>query len=121
MIDKFIPPQQLLVLHDLIAESEEAQFFIDKVKELTDLINSMPVTYDTEEVDDPKASLHYFNSTMDFYIVEKDCEDVQLQAFGYANIGHGYEAGYISLPELFEIGVEIDLYFTPEAINTLIK
>ena len=36
-----------------------------------------------------------------------------LQAFGYADIGYGPEAGYISIEELLENDVELDLYWTP--------
>ena len=100
MLNKFINPQQLQVLNGLIEESEEAQFFVDKLEELTQLITSMPVTYDTEANNNPLAVLHYFDAGMDFYIIEKDINPDQNQAFGYANLGYGYEAGYINIVEL---------------------
>ena len=58
---------------------------------------------------------------MDWMIVEKSTEDVQFDAYGYANLGYGYEAGYISIQELIENGVELDFYFEPKPISSLIK
>ena len=120
MLNKFINPQQLQVLNGLIEESEEAQFFLDKLEELTQLIKSMPVTYDTEANSNPLAVLHYFDAGMDFYIIEKDMNPDQNQAFGYSNLGYGYEAGYINIVELLENNMQLDLYFDPRPIKEII-
>ena len=121
MLNKFIYPQQLALLHELSEESEEAQFFKDKLKEITALINSMPVTYETEATEDPKAYLHYFVCNIDAYITEKDVNPDQNQAFGYVSFGYGYEAGYVSIVELLQNQAELDLYFTPTQVSNLIK
>ncbi len=121
MLDKFINPQQLTLLHELSEESEEAQFFKDKLQEITALINRMPVTYETEQTDNPIAQLHYFLGSIDVYITERDVNPEQNQAFGYVNLGYGFEAGYVSIPELLESKLELDLYFARTTINTLIK
>ena len=120
MLCKYINPQQLACINQLIEESEEAQFFVDKLEELTALINAMPETYHCEAVENPNVYLHYFNSTMDFYIVEKDMCDEQLQAFGLVDMGYGKELGYISIKELLENNMELDLYWETKKLNEII-
>lgn len=100
---------------------EEAEFFIDKVRELSDAFRSMPKTYETDgQGDEAVVSLHYFKNGCDWYIVERDSEDEQCQAFGYVNMGHGLECGYISLLELMENDVKIDLYWTPKKVKDVV-
>lgn len=66
------------------------------------------------------VSLHYFKNGCDWFIIERDKEDEQHQAFGYANMGYGSECGYISLLELMENDVEIDLYWTPKKVKDIV-
>ena len=70
-------------------------------------------------LDDAIVYLHYFKGNMDWYITEKDMiEEEQNQAFGYADLGLGFgELGYISLIELAENGVELDLHWTPKTLR----
>ncbi|MBL0011067.1 MAG: DUF2958 domain-containing protein [Nitrosomonas sp.] len=80
----------------------------------------MPKTYGQDGMGDKAiAYLHYFSGGSDWYITEKDMEDEQLQAFGLANLGQGGELGYISIQELIDAGVEIDLYWTPKTIGQI--
>jgi len=44
-------------------------------------------------------------------------DPAQHQAFGLASMGDDPELGYISICELIELGVELDLYFTPVPIG----
>ena len=109
-----------------ICDSEEAQFMIDKVAEMVDIIEKCPVTYQQEEVEDPICYLHYFKGGCDFFIYEKDKgngEEVpeQTQAFGSADLGYGSELGYISIVELLQNNVELDLYFTPKPLSECLK
>lgn len=90
---------------------------IEAFEKTLEIFKAMPVTYQGDET----AHLHYFNGNQDWYITEKDCEPEQLQAFGYANIGYGFEAGYISLIDLTANNVQLDLFFTPQAIGPLIE
>jgi len=108
---------------DFILEAcrgEEGQFFIDKLAEMTHLIETMPKTGETENIEEPLAYLHYFTGSFDWYISEKDKLDEQFQAFGVANMGYP-EYGYISITELIENGVELDLHFKPETLKVLKK
>ena len=44
-------------------------------------------------------------------------EAEQRQAFGLANLGYGGELGYISIDEITRAGAELDLYWTPKALQ----
>lgn len=94
---------------------EERQYFYDKLVEMAGIVTTMPETYEQDGLgDNAIAHLHYFKGSCDWYITEKDSEtDGQHQAFGLANLGYGGEIGYISIVELIELGVELDLHFTP--------
>ena len=50
----------------------------------------------------------------------KKISDKQIQAFGWASFGYGFEAGYISIDELLELA-ELDLYFTPCPVGQVIR
>ena len=95
---------------------EEGAFFVGKLIEYGERIATMPKTYETDgQGDQAIAHLHYFTGGCDWYITEKDCEDVQHQAFGLACI-HEDKLGYISLVELLRCRAELDLYFTPTTL-----
>ena len=73
--------------------------------------------------------LHYFGGSVDAWIVERDMGDSkyqdeigpQYQAFGpitlYGESIRDSEWGYISIQELIENGIELDLYWTPKAVK----
>jgi hypothetical protein len=116
ILKQFISPSQLGAL-GAGCRSEEKGFFFDKIEELARLFSTMPKTYETNgQGDDAIVHLHYFKGNQDWYIIEKDMEDEQHQAFGMADIGFGLSSsgGYISLEELKEYGVELDLHWTPK-------
>ena len=105
-------------------KGEERDFFTDKILDIYDLIKNMPKTYEQDGILDPLVSLHYLLGDMDFYITEKDIDsdgEGQIQAFGYSDIGYGPEIGYISIKEIIENGVELDLYFTPCKVSGIPK
>ncbi|MCK9551152.1 DUF2958 domain-containing protein [Aquamicrobium sp.] len=96
----------------------------DSVKQrMIDTFRSMPKTYEQDgKGDKAVAYLHYFHSSIDWYITEKDMEEEQLQAFGLVSF-HGQcpEIGYISIPELLDNDIEIDLYFEPKTLCEIKK
>ena len=115
----FVPLEQLTIIRDLF-DGEEGSYFIDKMVALDELINKMPETYGQDgKGDDAIAYLHYFRGGMDFYITEKDMENPQIQAFGLVNMGRGASLGYVSIVEILENNIEIDLYFEPTKIGEL--
>jgi hypothetical protein len=114
----FINQGQLRRLAELVRNSEEREFFRAKVMELVNLIETMPRPYQQDGLgDEAIVYLHYFHGSADFHITERDSTEEQHQAFGRANIGYGAELGYISIQELIENQVELDLHWTPKPLK----
>ena len=115
----FIGNIQLRVIGDG-CRGEEKQYFFDKLVEMANVVTRMPKTYETDgEGDNAIAHLHYFSSSCDWFITEKDVDsdgEGQIQAFGLADLGYGGELGYISIAELVAHNVELDLHFTPSTL-----
>ncbi|OOP65271.1 hypothetical protein BMF89_00015 [Arthrobacter sp. SRS-W-1-2016] len=81
---------------------------------------SWPELYETDgegPIGDKPIQAHYFQGGMDWYIAEYDPK--ANEAFGYVNLGHGGEWGYIDLAEVESVRgqmglpIERDLDFTP--------
>ncbi len=94
------------------------------IDDLYTTITTMPKTYETDGI--PKlqkiAYLHYFSSSSDWYILEKDIEEEQLQAFGFTILNgdmEDAELGYIDIEELKKY-VELDFYFDPKKLSEII-
>lgn len=116
VLSSFISTTQLSIISEF-CQNEEKQFFYDKLVELADIIDTMPVTYETDgQGGKAIAQLHYFIGGCDWYITERDVEPEQLQAFGKADLGYGAELGYISIVELLEVGAELDLHWQPKKL-----
>lgn len=98
---------------------DDRPFFQQLVHQLTQIINAMPKTHETEgQGQEAMVWLHYFAPHGDWYITERDQEDEQLQAFGLADLGCP-EMGYIDLAELLAHGVELDFHWTPQPLKAL--
>lgn len=116
-INKFLSVSQRFAISDACS-GEEGEYFLDKLQALQKLIDTMPKTYEQDgKGDDAIVYLHYFRGGMDWYITERDMEDEQLQAFGLADLGYGGELGYISIQELIDNNVELDLYWEPKTLR----
>ena len=117
----FIPSYQLKAIEGSREHSEILQ-------RLEKIFTGMPKTYDQDGLgNNAIAFLHYFGPSQDWYITEKDMDYDQLQAFGYSNLGDGYEAGYISIVELIDLKLskamtlpQLDFFFTPQPIYEVI-
>jgi hypothetical protein len=119
----FINASQLCALQSNL-NGEERQYFLSLFKDLENRILHMPTPYETTEqgIAAP-VSLHYFKGGSDWYIVEKDSSEEQLQAFGYACLNGdkiNAEMGYINIEELIKCNVELDLYWEPTALRNVI-
>ena len=116
LLKKFISVSQQQVLR----ESDES---VDIISDIVKQIESTPKTYETDgQGDKAMAMLHYFKDSHDWYITERDSEDDQYQAFGLAVLGQDWqnaELGYINIEELKQIGVELDLYWTPKSLGEI--
>ena len=109
----FMPRKQAQILIQNLTTSEEAETFADIILTLAERVKAMPQPYETDgQGKIATAQLHYFVGSYDAYIVEKDTAKKEIQAFGCASFGYGFEAGYISVDELLELA-ELDLFFTP--------
>lgn len=118
-LKQFIPSNELSMVREAM-RGEEGQHFINKLVEIAEVVKTTPVTYGQDGMgDNAIAYLHYFRGGMDWYITEKDSEDEQLQAFGIVNMGHGFEMGYISIVELLNSQIELDLHFTPKTLGEI--
>ena len=122
-IRHFLPGIQARIVRQGL-RGEESRGFIEILTNLKKIIDKMPATYETQKVSkqDKICQLHYFRGGMDFYIVEKDKGDprdsgadkgAQFQAYGFSNIGYGFEMGYVSIQELKENNIELDFHFEP--------
>lgn len=120
MLSKFkiIGPHQRLVLRDYIQDSEESTFFCNKVDEVANIVADTPDLYSQDGAGEKViVYLHYFNGNYDAWITELNLGT--RIAFGKASFNGVSEAeyGYISLQELFDNNVELDLYWTPKPIG----
>lgn len=123
-LNRFIGHQQLRFLRQL-CRGEEGVHFRALLERLEETIATMPQTYGTEgQGDQSIAYLHYFSGGSDWWITERDCEEEQLQAFGFACL-NGWrdcaEFGYVSISELIACNVEIDCYWKPTSIAEIKK
>ena len=102
-----------------VTRAEEKQFVFDKLGEMVNIVSTMPKTYETDgQGQAAVVYLHYFINGFDWYITEKDMEREQLQAFGLADMGSP-ELGYISIVELLQKGVELDLHWTQKKLSEI--
>ena len=120
---EFMPSNQIQAIANAMRR-EEKQFFFNKVCELAEMIKNMPKTYEQDGKGRKAiAYLHYFRGNMDWYITEKDKgspeDHRQVQAFGLADLEYGAELGYISIVELLENQIEMDMYFAPTALENI--
>ena len=118
----WVPPMQLKVQIDSM-RGEEGDFFIQSMLDLAKTVDSMPKS--TEEEDEPKAYLRYWNCAgsgiwhiygKDFPYEPHNPKGEQHQAYGHAEMfPGGGEFGYISLVELFAAApmLNLDTFFSP--------
>ncbi len=119
----FMSESQFRVVASNASRGEEKEFFREKLLEVANTIKGMPKTYDQDGKGmQSVAHLHYFKGSADWYITEKDKEGGVDQAFGWADLfGDGGELGYISIAEIVGAGVELDLYFKPATLASLLN
>jgi hypothetical protein len=100
---------------------EEREWFKAKFLALAHLFDVMPRTCDTDGAGDKAiVHLHYFMGSADWYILERDQEETQEQAFGYADLfgdDSCAELGYISIVEIIREGAELDLHWQPRTLG----
>jgi len=123
----FIGRSQLKCLFSFL-RGEERDYYRDLIRGMIDIIDHMPKSYETDRQGEKAvAHLHYFGrGATNFWITEKDKGDgtedhEQHQAFGLCDMGYGSELGYVSIKELIENGMELDLHWHPKTIEEIKK
>ncbi len=100
---------------------KEGAGIAETVKRVQTIFDNMPRTYETDgQGDKAIVYLHYFTAGCDWWIIERDVEKEQFQAFGFACLNgdtDNAELGYISLKEITDCGAELDLYFEPRPLS----
>lgn len=125
MLRRFVPSAQMdHTLREFMGE--ERAYFREKMAELAALVRAMPCVGAGADAENPTVWLHYFGPGIDAWIVEREGDaghaGPQFMAFGWVRIaGCEPEAGYISLPELFGVGVELDFFWTPVGIRSVLR
>lgn len=118
-LDAFLSADQIRTIRRLF-KGEEKDHYRQLVREYAERVETMPKVYEQDgKGAQAVAYLHYFRGACDIYILERDTTAKQLQAFGFADLGHGAELGYISIEEIIGAGVELDLYFKPATVAEL--
>ncbi len=121
----FMSAQQWKYVGDLMKEeTEEHEFFREKMVEMADIIDAMPRTGATEDGSDI-VHLHYFRGSADWFITKLNIktaddapEQFMSQCFGYARLFQGGgECGYISIPEIVKHGAELDFHWKPKPLS----
>lgn len=117
---RFIGTRQWATIRELM-DGEEGQFFIDKMNDIASTLVNMPKTFETNgQGDNAIAQLHYFTAGGDWWVIEKDTEPEQHQAFCFGCLNEDWpyaEWGYVSLPKILDAGAELDLYWTPVSLT----
>ena len=123
ILKNFMPDSQLKRLQYTIKSNDENTELALKVTILKERIVNMPRPYETDgQGDNAVVVLHYFANGSDWYVIERDSTEEQIQAFGYACLNGDYqnaELGYINIQELIRYGIELDLFWTPQKLSAV--
>ena len=128
LLVNFMPLSQRRALMTMLI-GEEREAAVELVERAVEMVKNTPLTYQSaEETNEKVVGLHYFNGSIDVWIVERDVGDtldgngcgVQHQAYGRASFSGGWEGGewgYISLAEHMQHDLEMDLYWEPKTVG----
>jgi len=120
LLQKFISVEQLAVL-EMNLKGEEKDYFKNLLNELENTLETMPKTYAQDgKGENAIVYLHYFLGDFDWFIIERDVEPEQLQAFGFACL-YFDELGFISITEIIQNGGELDLNWKSKTLAEVRK
>lgn len=118
-VKMFMPGMQQKIVAGSLLEHQDA------IENIINLIDKLPKTHETDNIETKNKIiyLHYFYAQSDWYIVEKDSEEEQLQAYGYVILNgdeQNAEWGYINIEELKQSGkVELDFWWNPKVFSEI--
>jgi hypothetical protein len=126
VLEAFMPVGERVAVR-MALRGEERDYFKQRMAALQAVLDSMPVTGDTDAQGDAAVChLHYFAGSCDVWLTELDKgapddkpEDYQSQAFGLVDLGYGSELGYVSIPEVIGAGMELDLHWKPVTVGEI--
>lgn len=116
---------QRKVIANILATSEEGDFYAERLGEIRKRIEAMPQTGQSDGV----AYIRYFGGPVTIHLTEKDRGETeagwqphepQIQASGLIEILPNYpEYGYVNLEEIMRgfPGLEMDLHFNPTLVD----
>lgn len=126
----FMPAGQIAILKDCLTGEEALGISRDVLSALKAVL-ATPVTYATDgQGEEAVVYLHYFGRGADAWITERDVGDTpdgdglgeQYQAFGKISLTgrrQDAELGYISIKELIESGLELDMFWIPKNLKSI--
>lgn len=125
----FVSAHQRYALFQLLT-GQEWEDYADLLLKMEQTVNTMPVTYEQDDKGmDSIAYLHYFFGGVDIFITEKDVsapesDGLHHQAFGWSSLNGDKtdgDLGYISLPEILTMPIELDLHWTPKTLREALR
>ena len=120
LLQKFISAEQLAVL-EINLKGEEKSYFKNLLEELENTLKTMPKTCEQDgKGENAIVYLHYFLGDFDWFIIERDVEPEQLQAFGLVDMFY-CELGSINITEIIQNGGELDLNWKPKTLAEVRK
>jgi|GEM_PF-2047933 len=121
LVRSLMPKLQLMAVLEN-DESEEVQYFIDKIKELEAIFVDAKKIDDKTPLMDKIVKLHYFYGSTDWFIFDYDQEDNVF--FGYVVLNGDTEmaeAGYISVDEIMSVKrIELDFNFDQKPLGKVL-
>lgn len=123
ILKQFISREQIFVLMSGLSPLERMAYS-DRLINLATIINEdMPINDNTMPTsNDNTIYLHYFINGADWYVIEKDANvdgKGQIQAYGLVDFGEGLQETFISIKQMFEFHVQLDLAFQPRSVSEL--
>lgn len=121
IFDYFICKQQI----DELTKREEEEEIKYKINKFEKIFNYMPVFNEQSNRNNAVIYLHYFKKLLhpsliiNWYIIEKDNRDKQMEAFGIYNLEKSFELGYISIEELIKDDIEFDFDWKFKIVNEI--
>jgi len=116
----FMPKHQMQIVRESLQGG--GLDFVEVVNRLKKIISTMPKLNENGDMgDDAVAHLHYFYSSGDWWITEREDGKDQNTAFGIASMnGMPLELGYIDIVnKLDDPRIELDFHFKPQRIGDI--
>jgi hypothetical protein len=119
LLGRYIGKKQLATMQQL-THGEEGQWFKQKLLDIELTIDQHAGKCSDD--DDSIVIMHYFHRGGDWWILEIPKDPDEDAAFGYVRLTampECAELGSISIDELIENGVELDLYWAPCTLSSV--